>query len=686
MDIGKDSQLSIAVEIGGTFTDMMVMSDKGGIVTKGKVLSTPKNPEKGVLDATKLSEIDVRRLATFVHGFTIATNAILERKGARTGLLTTKGFKDVIFIQRQSRKKLYDLSYRHPQPLVDKDMVLEVSERVKADGSIELPLNEKELIRDLDAFVSSKKPSSLAVCLLHSYKNPDHEIRVQKIVAKRFPDLYVTCSSEILPEFREYERASTCLMSAYEKPIVDGYLRRLENSLEEEGFNGNFLIFQSNGGIIPAEAAREQAVRTILSGPAAGVIGATKVALDAGIQDVITLDMGGTSTDVSLVSQGKPRISTDNEIAGLPLKVSMLDIVSVGAGGGSIAWVDKGNMLQVGPISAGADPGPACYGKGGESFTVTDAHVLHGLIRSHKFFGGKMELDINAAEASLKRLADPLNLERDKLVSGVIEISNSNMARAVRLVSTEKGFDPREYTIVAFGGCGPLHGAVLAQELHAKRVLIPLDAGLLSAFGLLVADIKRDYVITSMSLVQELNKETVLGFLGKLEDRAYEEFGSYGIPRESVVTEFSMDMRYVGQAHELNIPGSQFVMKGEDVCELVNAFHVEHKQRYGQFSPNGEVQIINYRLTSFSITHDNSRDTLDNRFEVSRSKEVDVETATINLDGKPGKCKFYQRTSLPPGYRFSGPAVIEEATATSFVPDGWICIVDDHLNLIIERK
>jgi N-methylhydantoinase A len=416
---------------------MMVMSDKAGIVTKGKVLSTPKNPEKGVLDAVKLSEIDVERLATFVHGFTIATNAVLERKGARTCLLTTKGFKDVIFIQRQSRKKLYDLSYRHPQPLVDKDMVLEVSERVKADGTIELPLDEKELIRELEAFISSKKPSSLAVCLLHSYKNPDHEIRIKRIVAERFPDLYVTCSSEILPEFREYERASTCIISAYEKPIVDGYLRRLENSLEEEGFQGNFFIFQSNGGIIPAEAAREQAVRTILSGPAAGVIGATKVALTAGIQDIITLDMGGTSTDVSLVSQGQPRISTDNEIAGLPLKVSMLDIVTVGAGGGSIAWIDKGNMLQVGPISAGADPGPACYGGGGESFTVTDA----------------------------------LKLDRDKLVSGVIEISNSNMARAIRLVSTEKGFDPREYTIVAFGGCGPLHGAVLTQELHAKRVL-----------------------------------------------------------------------------------------------------------------------------------------------------------------------------------------------------------------------
>jgi N-methylhydantoinase A len=686
MDRGKDSQLSIAVEVGGTFTDMMVMSDKAGIVTKGKVLSTPKNPEKGVLDAVKLSEIDVERLATFVHGFTIATNAVLERKGARTCLLTTKGFKDVIFIQRQSRKKLYDLSYRHPQPLVDKDMVLEVSERVRADGTIELPLDEKELIRGLEAFISSKKPSSLAVCLLHSYKNPDHEILIKRMIAERFPDLYVTCSSEILPEFREYERASTCIISAYEKPIVERYLRRLENSLEEEGFQGNFFIFQSNGGIIPAEAAREQAVRTILSGPAAGVIGATKVALTAGIQDIITLDMGGTSTDVSLVSQGQPRISTDNEIAGLPLKVSMLDIVTVGAGGGSIAWIDKGNMLQVGPISAGADPGPACYGGGGESFTVTDAHVLRGLIRSDKFFGGKMELDICAAETSLGKLAAPLKLDRDKLVSGVIKISNSNMARAIRLVSTEKGFDPREYTIVAFGGCGPLHGAVLTQELHAKRVLIPPDAGLLSAYGLLVADIKRDYVITSISLVHELNKETILGFVNKLQDQAYQDFRSYEIPRESVISEFSMDMRYVGQAHELNIPGNQFVLKGKNVSELANAFHMAHKQRYGQFSPDGEVQIINYRMTAVSITHDDSRGARNNRLQVSPKKEVDVETATINVDGKLRRCKFYQRTSFPPGYRFPGPAVIEEATATSFVPDGWICTVDDHLNLIIERE
>ena len=672
--------LIVGVEIGGTFTDLILMSDTKIIATL-KVPTTPKQPEIGVLEALKelkkgLAEIDV-----LVHGSTIATNAVLERKGAIAGLLTTKGFRDILEIQREDRAEIYNLFYQKPKPLVPRDRIKEIKERVNSDGKVIYSLSEKEVNSSIRFLYHKKKIQSVAVSLLHSYKNPAHEKKIRKIIKKEFPHLHLSLSSEVIPEFREYERTNTTVINAYVAPIVDRYVNHLVSELRSMEFSGDFFMMQSNGGVLPASAIKQHGVRTLLSGPAAGVIGATYLSSLTGKSNLITLDMGGTSTDVCLVTSGNPEISTDCRIDYLPIKVPMIDIVTVGAGGGSIVWIDEGGMLRVGPQSAGAEPGPACYRKGGQEATVTDSNVIRGLIRPQTFLGGRMPLDIGAAEKALGKTAQRLKMDVMKTAEAVFKIVNVNMAQAIRLVSVERGYDPREYTLIAYGGAGPIHAGCLADDLEIQEILIPPNPGLFSAFGLLVADFKRDYVQTEISKINEISSEKMLHHFNKLERRARDEIEKYKIRFEDCSLSFSLDMRYLGQAFELNIPIDLARIKDSGLPYLSESFHSAHQQRYGHHTPGEVVEIVNYRMVLKK-----TRLPLKGIAESRTDQQVRFEPGTITQEGQVIPCRFYNRGSLPPSYAIIGPAVIEEATATNFIPEGWKGEIDLFGNILMKKR
>ena len=668
------------VEVGGTFTDW-VLVENDRVTKTGKVLSTPDKPAKGVMNSVKDGLATLEGVSAVVHGSTVATNAVLERKGAVTGLLTTKGFRDVLQIQRQSKTRLFDLFYRQPEPLVLRDRIIEVSERMGPHGEVRQQLALDGLTDQLYQLVEEGGTESVAVCLLHSYANPEHELQLARYLEDHFPRLYVTLSSEVLPRFREYERMSTCTISAYVKPRVDRYVANLEHSLHQAGFTGHLSIVQANGGTIPASEARRHAAKMILSGPAAGVIGAIAFARASGFANLLTFDMGGTSTDVCLVTEGQIEMSTEYKIGGLPLGIPMIDIVTVGAGGGSMATVDSGGALRVGPESAGADPGPACYGKGGRHFTVTDANVILGLLNPATFYGGRMPLSTEAALSALDPLVEHLGSTREQVADGVVRLANATMAQAMRLVSVERGHDPRDYTIVAYGGAGPLHAVALAEELAISNVLIPYNPGLLSAYGLTLADVRQDYLRSHIVALKRLGPETFYRLFEELRERARQEFSRYGLGWEKVEVSYSLDMRYEGQAYELIIDVDDLVVKTFSSRELIARFKKTHHFRYGHTPSGDEVEIVNFRLTA---RHPSGTPLFEDEAATPRGEVQFADRDTLVV-GVSTLCRFCQRPSLPAGYTLAGPAVIEEATATTYLPKGWQARVDDVLNLVLSQ-
>ena len=668
------------VEVGGTFTDW-VLVENDRVAKTGKVLSTPDEPSQGVMNAVKDGLAALADVSAVIHGSTVATNAVLERKGAVTGLLTTKGFRDVLQIQRQSKTKLFDLFYRQPEPLVTRDRIIEVTERMGPHGEVWHALALDDLPDRLHQLVEEGGTESLAICLLHSYANPEHELQLARYLEDHFPDLYVTLSSEVLPRFREYERMSTCTISAYVKPRVDRYVADLEHSLHQAGFAGHMSIVQANGGTIPASEARRHAAKMILSGPAAGVIGAIASARASGFANLLTFDMGGTSTDVCLVTNGQTEMSTEYKIGGLPLGIPMIDIVTVGAGGGSMAKVDSGGALRVGPESAGADPGPACYGKGGDQFTVTDANVILGLLNPVTFYGGRMLLSTEAASSALDPLVEQLGSTREQVADGVVRLANATMAQAMRLVSVERGHDPRDYTIVAYGGAGPLHAVALAEELAVGNVLIPESPGLLSAYGLMLADVRQDYLRSHIVALERLEPDTFRRLFEELAGRAREEFSRYGLGWENVEVLHSLDMRYEGQAYELKIDVDDAVTQTFRSGELIARFKETHHLRYGHTPSGDEIEIVSFRLTARLPSGMHLFD-----LEAAQPQgELQFTDRAILIAGVSTPCRFFQRSSLAAGYTLPGPAVIEEPTATTYLPRGWKAQVDDVRNLVLSR-
>lgn len=647
----------VGVDIGGTFTDLVVSVD--GQLNIHKLLSTPHNPAEAMLNG--LTAVGAVAGARVSHGSTVATNAILERKGARTALITTHGFRDVLAIGRQNRPVLYALQPQLPPPLIPQKWCYEVPERLDHHGHELVPLDLDVLDAVLDQ-IALERIESVAVCFLYSYVNPAHEWAVRDRILERglLQAWQISLSSEVLPQFREYERASTVALDAYVRPVMSRYLNQLEQSLPAES---RLLVMKSNGGVVSAATAREQAIQTALSGPAAGVIGAFHVAHMAGFDRIITLDMGGTSTDVALCP-GTPARRSDAEIDGLPLRMRVIDIETIGAGGGSIARLDAGGALRVGPESAGADPGPIVYGHGGDQITVSDANALLGRLDPDHFLGGGMALDLDSARVAMKKLAEQMQRSVEAAAQGVLNVANVNIDRAVRRVSIARGYDPRQFTLMAFGGAGPLHACAVADRLEMPRVLIPLYPGVLCAYGLLVADVLRDY---SQTVLQPLHDDALNGLKSTVKamiKQARADLRAEGIVPASMTFAPSLDMRYAGQSFELNVP------YGED---LAAAFHEAHENRYGHALRERTIEVVNVRLQAVGSVE-----------KPIEEPEAVVAQAAVPVQQKNG-LDLYDRESLVPGSHLTGPAIIFQLDSTTWVAPGWAAWVDAYCNLVLER-
>ncbi|MCP4251876.1 MAG: hydantoinase/oxoprolinase family protein [Candidatus Scalindua sp.] len=653
----------LGVDIGGTFTDFVLFDGKK--LKVHKVISTPHNPAEAVFDGIRSFDVSNEQMS-IVHGSTVATNTLLERKGAKVALITTSGFEDVLEIGRQARSSLYDLFITREPSLVPESLRWGVQERVASTGEVVTSVRKGDL-KKICIDLKRKGIKSVAVCFLFSYKNPVNEDVVVKELEQT--GIHVSASSRIMPEYREYERFCTTAVNAYVSPVMSKYLTSMERGLD----TNNLRIMQSNGGSISTESAKEMAVNCILSGPAGGVSGAFGIAKLAGFKKIISFDMGGTSTDVSLCN-GDVRLTTQTLINEMPIKVPVVDMVTVGAGGGSIAYIDPGGALRVGPQSAGADPGPVCYGKGKE-ITVTDANLFLGRISAEFFLGGRMQLESGKVSGYLDRLSKKLGMSSVKVAEGIIDIAIANMARAIKVVSVEKGFDVRDYTLVSFGGAGGLHACELAESLLIKKILVPKNAGVLSALGMTLTDIIKDYSKSVLLKIEEEDYRKILSLFKPLKLQGMKDVLSEGIPKRSISVENFVDMRYVGQSHELMLPFNN---------GYIEDFHKLHKKTYGYANTEYEIEVVNIRVRVIGKT---KKPSLRKVVMAGLMKEnAQTQKTKCYFRGKWLKADVYNRNNVREHTRIKGPALIVEDTSTTFLPPEYICNVDDYENLIIEKK
>lgn len=644
----------LAVDTGGTFTDFYLRTRAG--VRIHKVLSTPGDPSRAIRRGIR--ELRAEGIS-LVHGSTVATNAFLERKGAKVALITTEGFEDVLHIGRQNRPSLYDLSVHRPIPLVPPALRFGLKERLNARGGVEIPLSENSL-RALRKKIKHTGIDSIAVCLMFSYTNPRHEKKVRTQLKNLKKNLSV--SSEICPEYREYERTSTTCINAYVAPVMNRYLGKLHRKIQSP-----VRIMQSNGGSLSIREAADQSVRTLLSGPAGGALGAFQWGQRAGIRKIISFDMGGTSTDLSLMD-GALELTTESRLGGLPVKTPMIRIDTIGAGGGSLAWVDQGGALRVGPQSAGAEPGPICYGRGGEAMTITDAHVYLGRLPPQYFLGGKMTLKYEKISLYLKELSKKLKLSSKATAEGIIAVANANMARALRVLSLERGYDPRAFTLIPFGGAGGLHACELAEILGMRRVLVPKHPGILSAYGMAGADWVRDYVQTVLWGEGESTPSRLNRLFSNLKNHAWEEAKREGFSKNWVGFQTQLDVRFRGQSFELSVPATR---------QWAQAFLKAHRRRYG-FVHHGEMEIVNLRLQArVRLWTDASRP----KTAGKKQKPFPAGQTRLLWKNQRREIPVYLREQLGVGHRFRGPAVVAEFSATTFIPPEWELEVDPWRNL-----
>ncbi len=663
----------VGIDVGGTFTDIAVLKD--GKLTVHKLPSTPQNPSLGIVQGVSEVGIDSGD-ADFVHGSTVATNALLEGKGARTALVTTMGFEDVLEIGRQSRAELYNLEQDRTPTLAPWELRFGLAERIDYTGQILEDL-QLDAIEALMALISNSEAEAVAVSFLFSFLNPVHEDMVNAALQKLEPRPFISLSSQVLPEFREFERTSTVVVNAYVGQVMSRYLGELEQELGE-----GLRIMQSSGGSITARLAADQPVRTILSGPAGGVVGAFHVAAQAGYHDIITLDMGGTSTDVSLCP-GRIKETGSSNVGGHPISVPMIEIHTVGAGGGSIARVDAGGALTVGPQSAGADPGPACYGRG-DQLTVSDANLLLGRLRADRFLGGRLTLDLPRAQGLMESLAAGLGLGEQQAALGILRVVNANMERAIRAISLERGYDPRTFTLVPFGGAGPVHGCDLAQELGIPRVLIPARPGILSALGVAIADVVKDYSRTVMLRGADLERRRLEEEFHGMEGLARTELEREGLPAERMTARRFLDVRYVGQSFELTVdyPTSRGSRSTDGLARAISdSFYRAHLQRFGYADRGEPVEIVNLRLKL-----DLYVEKPDLQLEPSAGSGLaQAEVERVNVVFREGELEtpLYDRDLLSTGDRIVGPALVVQLDTTTVVPPGWEGDADAYGNLLL---
>ena len=699
---------NIGVDTGGTFTDI-VMRINGDLLTH-KVLSTPKNPAlaviQGVREILHLHDTDAEHLK-IVHGSTVATNALLERRGARIALVTTKGFEDILEIGRQTRPSLYDFFVERPAPLVPADRRFGISERTLHTGDIQTEIEPTDL-NALAAELAKLELDAIAICLLFAYVNPQNERTVAAHLTKL--GIPISCSHEVLPEYREYARFSTTVANAYIRPTLERHLSTLTDS---EQFPESFRLMLSNGGCVSVRTFQRSlqaenlltksqrslqaenllyrgeaaGIRTVLSGPAGGVLGAYQIAKTAGYDQIITFDMGGTSTDVSLCNNGIS-LTTESTISGLPIKVPLIDIHTVGAGGGSIATVDAGGALRVGPESAGAAPGPICYGNSGADITVTDANLFLGRIAATQFLGGAMSLDTDKAEAYIEKFAARLGIPALQAADGILKVANAAMERAIKVISVERGFDTRDFTLVSFGGAGGLHAAFMAENLGIGTVLIPPNGGLLSAYGMLFADVIKDYSQTVLRRFRTDGKTLVgtldIGF-DELLTRAENEMKAEGFRPNQLKIDRSLDMRYEGQSYELNIGYATERHDPSNAVEmLMESFHTAHEQRFGYARTDAPAEVVNLRLTATGETTKPPIQPLP--LAGADASDAFTDQRPVVFEGETLRTDFYRREALRPGNRIAGPAIVTEFSATTVIPPNFSAVVDAYQNLILRKK
>jgi len=678
----------IGIDVGGTFTDLFLLDQVSGAVVRHKLPSTPGNPHlaplEGVRELLRRAGGGGAEVAFVGLGTTVATNALLERKGAVTGLITTEGFRDLLELARQKRPHTFDLNVSKREPLAPRQLREEVPERIAADGSVLKPLDREALRAAIDRLVAAKV-ESIAICFLHAYTNSAHEETAAALVRERWPDGHVAVSSEVLPEFREYERLSSTVINAYLMPATRDYFHQFERNIAALGITEAPFVMNSGGGVITPAVAAKRPLDTLFSGPSGGVSGAVYVAERAGHPNIITFDMGGTSTDVCLVRDGRAEISYSRVINGYPLKAAALDVHTVGAGGSSLAQVDEGGMLRVGPASAGSQPGPACYGRGGERPTVTDANVVLGRLNPEYLLAGALKIDAAKSRAAIEQhVAEPKGLSVTDAAAAILTIADTNMAQALRFVSVERGLDPKDFMLMAFGGAGPLHAAFVAKQLGVAGVLVPFAPGVLCAMGVLTKDMQMDFSRTRVVAGSDAGAPAaVAAVFGELEARAREAFAEAAKAQPGALTIVrTVDARYNGQNHELNVAVPAGAFDAAALAAVKENFHRAHEQLYGYRSPERALELVTCRVTATLPIprHDLVRVTQPPREgkpqPVARRQVFFEETGFVD-------CPIYARDDLRSGDALVGPAIVEQMDTTTIVPPGFTARVDAMLNLLM---
>jgi len=682
----------VTVDTGGTFSDFVFFNEDTGEISITKVPSTPKEPFQAVLNGVK-ELVDqgaaARDISFFCHGTTVGTNTLLEEKGAKTGLLVTQGFRGIYEVMEQTRgygPATYDLFFEKPRLLAPPYLTEEIPERVDFRGNALKPIDVEASLQAVRK-LKKKGVQSVAVCFLFSFMNPDHELKIKEIFAKEFPEANLSLSYEVLPQIREFYRMSTTVINAYIAPVMANYLSRLENRLKEMGVKTPKLyIMQSNGGVSTFEGSTRKPVATVLSGPAGGVIASMGTCERIGVNNIITFDMGGTSCDVALIHQGNPVITTQGRINQRPISLPMLDIHTVSAGGGTIARIDAVGALQVGPDSAGADPGPVCYDRGGAEITVTDANVVIGVLDPNHFLGGRMKLNKVKAERALEeKIAGPLRLSLLEAADGVLDIINVKMEEAIKAVSSQRGYDIRDFTLLAFGGGGPMHAGRIALDLGIPTVLIPLTPGVHSALGLLMSDVKHDYVRSKLAGLNELDLDEVNGLFAQLTEQAKADLVAEGFLDAEIRLDAFLDLRYAGQGYELTVPCPAPPLKKSDLELMRQRFDTQHEQASGHKAETEPVELVSLRLISYGLVP---------QAKLSPAKATGRKLAEAKTGERRiyfGKehgmlnCQIYTRDPLEPGHKISGPAVIEQLDTTTVIHPEQEGTVDNYRNIIIKE-
>ena len=674
----------IGVDVGGTFTDFCARNNNTGETIIHKRPSTPNDPAiailKGINELTEKFSDKKQKILRLAHGTTVATNSLLQRKGGKLALITTKGFRDLLEIGRQVRPSVYDLQIDSPPPLIERSHRFEINERIDFNGNIIKQISKKDLFNLELQIKKLKKIDGIAICLLFAFLNPVNELKIKKILSKKFPNLPISLSSEVQPEFREYERFSTTTINAYLQPEVGKYMNNLKEGIFKIDPSIEVNIFQSSGGLTTVSSASNFPVRMALSGPAAGVVGASETTRKSKFKDIITLDMGGTSTDVCLIQNGKAELSNLRDISGFRIRLPMIDINTVGAGGGSIAYVENDGLLKVGPISAGAVPGPACYNLGGLRPTVSDANLILGRL-PETLVGGGMTLNKKNAVNSIKTISKKLKLTIEEAALGIIGIVNSNMTRAIRGVSVERGHDPRLFSLMPFGGAGGLHAVDIARELSIKKILVPRSPGILCAEGLLLSNLQETFVKTCRTSLEE-NFNIVERSLKEIKERAIKWFKNEGKSDGKRSLLLFLDMRYVGQNYELSINLGDILNKKINLkkSDLKSLFFENHKKNYGHFDPYAEIEVVNLRLRAISELKSKQP-----KLKTLNDKPKFNSIVDVWFDNKkPRKTKVFERSTLPPDFTINEPSIIVQEDATTLIPPDCTLIVDNKLNLIIE--